>query len=34
MESLDITSDGLRNEGYSLKKEGPTIAVYYAIVTD
>src|SRR5687767_4237257 len=28
MESLDITSDGLRNEGYSLKKEGPTIAVY------
>ncbi len=29
VESLDITSEGLRNQGYSLKKEGATVALYY-----
>ena len=27
METLDITSDGLREQGYSLKKEGSTVAL-------
>jgi hypothetical protein len=29
MEALDITSDGLRNQGYTLKKEGSSIALYH-----
>ena len=28
VEQLDITSEGLRNQGYRLVKEGPTIAFY------
>ena len=28
MESLDITSEGLRQQGYTLKKEGLTIALH------
>jgi hypothetical protein len=29
MEAVDITSDELRDQGYSLKKEGPTVALYF-----
>ena len=29
METLDITSEGLRNQGYRLMKEGVTIALYH-----
>jgi hypothetical protein len=29
MEAIDITSEGLRQQGYTLKKEGPTIALYH-----
>ena len=29
MDSIDITSDGLREKGYLVKKEGNTIALYH-----